>query len=208
MSTIPDYTAAAAASAPASGRFELRPLSTGEVLDRTFQLYRGRFWLFAAISSFVPAVNTLLTLAQSITIHHLGNHTAVYRQFTAVAFVYSILICSVLLYGVTQAATTWAVSAIYLGREASMASAYRAIRPHWVRYTLIPVAQYFIAGWPLMLLFVMSKRCSCSALLSVEGMVPVSWLLKSVNPVNVELAGTASGMVPLRLLLPASQTSR
>ena len=37
---------------------ELRPLSLGELLDRTFSYYRSHFWLFVgimAISTAVPA---------------------------------------------------------------------------------------------------------------------------------------------------------
>jgi hypothetical protein len=30
---------------------DLRPLSLGEMLDRTFSLYRGHFWLFIGINS-------------------------------------------------------------------------------------------------------------------------------------------------------------
>src|SRR5579875_3627754 len=40
-------------------QFELRPLSLGEILDRTFALYRSRFWLFAGISMIAAAVNAV-----------------------------------------------------------------------------------------------------------------------------------------------------
>jgi hypothetical protein len=33
----------------------LRPMSQGEILDRTFQIYRSRFWVFVGIAA-VPAV--------------------------------------------------------------------------------------------------------------------------------------------------------
>ena len=33
------------------GNLELRPLSVGEILDRTFTLYRGNFILFVGISA-------------------------------------------------------------------------------------------------------------------------------------------------------------
>ena len=36
--------------------YELRPLSTGEVLDRTFSLFRSRFLLFAGIASLAAVV--------------------------------------------------------------------------------------------------------------------------------------------------------
>ena len=31
--------------------FDLRPLSVGEILDRTFTLYRRHFWLFIGIAA-------------------------------------------------------------------------------------------------------------------------------------------------------------
>ena len=46
------------------GKLDLRPLSVGEILDRTFTLYRGNFILFAGISA-IPHILTLaLSLAQ------------------------------------------------------------------------------------------------------------------------------------------------
>lgn len=49
----------------------LRPLSTGELLDRTFNLYRNNFMLFAGIAVlaaliFVAALVLLLTLGFSV----------------------------------------------------------------------------------------------------------------------------------------------
>jgi hypothetical protein len=33
----------------------LRPMNLGEILDRTFQIYRARFWVFLGIAA-LPAV--------------------------------------------------------------------------------------------------------------------------------------------------------
>src|SRR5580658_4326837 len=47
---------------------ELRPLSLGELLDRTFSLYRRHFWLFVGImaipSAFMIPANVLLLSVQ------------------------------------------------------------------------------------------------------------------------------------------------
>ena len=45
--------------APAQLLYELRPLSLGEILDRTFTLYRKRFWLFAGLAVVSASVVTL-----------------------------------------------------------------------------------------------------------------------------------------------------
>src|SRR5271165_1918616 len=107
------------APAPATpAHFDLRPLSTGEILDRTFQLYRSRFTLFAGLAM-LPAAVSVVTQAirlwysahQSVQIHTGINLYKTQGISVGLAFVSSIL--SLVLYGITQAATTWAVSAVY-----------------------------------------------------------------------------------------------
>ena len=43
----------------------LRPMSTGEILDRTFNLYRNNFVLFAGIAIVPPALMVALQLIQA-----------------------------------------------------------------------------------------------------------------------------------------------
>ena len=45
------FTEPAALQPGPAALFQLRPLSLGEVLDRTFTLYRSHFWLFASLSA-------------------------------------------------------------------------------------------------------------------------------------------------------------
>src|SRR5215471_11262391 len=42
----------------------LRPMTTGEILDRTFNLYRNNFILFAGIAVLPPALKLILDLIQ------------------------------------------------------------------------------------------------------------------------------------------------
>jgi hypothetical protein len=58
------------------------------------------------------------------------------------------------LYGITQAATTWAVSAIYLGEAATIKSAYGVALKHWFRYTVIVLRQIWASFWLPFALFV------------------------------------------------------
>src|ERR1700761_8702431 len=60
-----------------SAHFDLRPLSTGEILDRTFQIYRSRFSLFAGLAVLPAAVNVVTqsirlwyAAHQSVHMHH------------------------------------------------------------------------------------------------------------------------------------------
>jgi hypothetical protein len=140
--------------------FDLRPLSTGEILDRTFQLYRTRFMLFAGLAM-LPAGVSVITQSirlwynahESLHVHHGADLYRVQIITGVMALLSSVI--SLILYGITQAATTWSVSAVYLGEPASIRSAYGVAGNHWFRYTLIGLRQIWAFMWlPLLLLMV------------------------------------------------------
>ena len=163
------------AQVPATpARFDLRPLSTGEVLDRTFQLYRSRFTLFAGLAMLPTGVNVVTqalrlwySAHQSVHVHTGLNLYRVQGISVALALVSSVL--SLVLYGITQAATTWAVSAVYLGEPAAIKTAYKTAGRHWFRYTLIVLRQIWAGFWlPVILTstglgFQAARRGSASA---------------------------------------------
>ena len=133
-------------------QFDLRPLSTGELLDRTFQIYRFRFSLFAGLAV-LPAGVSVITQAvrlwyaahQSIHVHQGGD---LYRvQIITGAMALTSAVISLILYGITQAATTWAVSAVYLGESASIKAAFTVAGKRWFRYTLIVLRQIWTGFW-------------------------------------------------------------
>ncbi|HEX3472740.1 MAG TPA: hypothetical protein VHT28_16275 [Silvibacterium sp.] len=154
--------------------FDLRPLSTGEILDRTFQLYRARFTLFAGLAMLPAAVSVITqafrlwyTARESVHVH-IGHDLNKVRIVTGSLLLASSLI-SFVLYGITQAATTWAVSAVYLGEPASIRTAYKAVGTNWFRYTLIVLRQIWAWLWlPFLLIatafgFMTARRGSTSA---------------------------------------------
>jgi hypothetical protein len=161
MSSSNLYGAASQFQSPAASpqpRFDLRPLSTGEVLDRTFQIYRSRFALFAGLALLPAAVGVITNAARLMYASHQEMHvhagTAYLRVqiLTAVLMLVSSLV-SLVLYGITQAATTWAVSAVYLGEAASIKEAYGVAFNHWFRYTMIVLRQVWAFLWlPFLLL--------------------------------------------------------
>jgi hypothetical protein len=132
--------------------FDLRPLSTGEVLDRTFQLYRSRFALFAGLAVLPAGVNMVtqairLWYSRHQSVHvHTGVNLYKVQIITAIMAIASSVI-SLVLYGITQAATTWAVSAVYLDEPATIKSAYQTALKHWFRYTLIVLRQIWAGFW-------------------------------------------------------------
>lgn len=115
---------------------DLRPMSLGEVLDRTFSLYKSRFWLFAGIAALPYLTINILSLATRQLISPLGSQpgtTVTPPQLTAalagalegmLVFVL-VLLCA---YAAAQAATVAAVSDLYLGRAASVRQSYARVR--------------------------------------------------------------------------------
>ena len=148
--------------APAGAGYDLRPLSTGEVLDRTFLLYRSHFALFASLAAVPAAINfitgiiQLLLINPTLTTTRHSQHVMVSRVplVSAGVTILSVLIYFVF-YGIMQAATTWAVSELYLGRPASIGSAWRTATARWLRYVLVTLRQYWSIAWAPMLAFLL-----------------------------------------------------
>jgi hypothetical protein len=139
--------------AQTSAGYDLRPLSTGEVLDRTFQVYRSRLALFASLAALPAAVSFLSGAVQLFTMQgdkvvSNGRHIAVstHPLASGITSIVSGLVYFAL-YGITQAATTWAVSEIYLGNPASLSTAWKSASSHWVRYILVVLRQYWSIFW-------------------------------------------------------------
>jgi hypothetical protein len=109
----------------------LRPMSTGQLLDHAFALYRKNFLLFIGIAAVGPAaylIFQMLTVGANVGFPFAG------RQATAAAGAslgLSLLIGYVVMLAgmaLSHAATVKAVAAVHLGREISVAGAYKALR--------------------------------------------------------------------------------
>ncbi len=118
---------------------DLRPLSLGEVLDRTFTLYRNHFWLFVGIMALPQLIIVILSVLLQ------GLMTPVFAvpapsgappapaQMARIlgGFFFGALLGGVvyyIVYAMALGATTFAVSDVYLGRPATVRSAYRNMR--------------------------------------------------------------------------------
>lgn len=137
--------------------YELRPLSVGEVLDRTFSIYRSRFWLFAGISSLSGSVQ-LVAQGLGLLIHHLvlvryGRSAAVVgTQLVNIVAVFIFLLAT----AVTQAATVYALSEVYLGRVATVSLSLKGTARYWYRYLGIALWQTGSILWVGLLLAIPS----------------------------------------------------
>lgn len=141
----------------------LRPLSTGEVLDRTFALYRSRFWLFAGIGMLPAGLLTLSALVRMIFL--TTTHAAVNPQAGASpdvlakamsdavliqAYFLPATLLFVIAYGISHAAVVHAVTQISSGVASSAGSSYRAVRGRWLRWVGIAFRQFWSAFWPFL----------------------------------------------------------
>ncbi|HEY4838266.1 MAG TPA: hypothetical protein VIH72_06655, partial [Candidatus Acidoferrales bacterium] len=116
---------------------ELKPLSLSELLDRTFTLYRNRFWLFCGIMV-IPEIAIMicsLIVVVGFPIHILPVAQNAQDPFAFIRTMQDRIVPSFLLIlaqlffqAFALGAVTVAVSELYLGRAVSIRGAYRMIR--------------------------------------------------------------------------------
>ena len=132
----------------------LRPLSLGEILDRTAQLYRNNFILFAGIASVYAGIVLVLDLVQIgltalLTSLHMNDLAPLVTLGLVIVIVPLVFIFS----GAAMAANNRAVAWVYLGQPATIRGAYRSILPRLGRYLWLMAIVLFIVYLPLALLF-------------------------------------------------------
>jgi hypothetical protein len=140
----------------------LRPMSTGQVLDRTFQLYKNHFLLFAGISALPPAV---LLLAQAGFVL-LGFIPALRLDLltSGAAFTLGIIVLVVaylVALSFATGATVYAVSRVHLGHDVKISESYKVIRPLLWRIVRIVIS-------------VAVRFAGASALAMVVGIAPIT----------------------------------
>lgn len=133
----------------------LRPLSLGEILDRTAQLYRRSFWLFAGISAAPTGVIVALSaafgavLAATVITRH---GTAAPSTVTVLAVVLFFLVAAPLLVAATvfsQAGLTRAALSAQNGQTLKIRDALGGVRPRFWRYLRLLVLQgLLVVGIP------------------------------------------------------------
>lgn len=126
---------------------ELRPLTLSEILDRTFTVYRSRFWLFSGIAACGGVVMLIFQIVQ-LWVQH-GIRARPTQGAVAVSALISIvsLLVLFLVYGIQQAATVHALTAVYLGRPVTIGESMKSTKQHWFRYVVIAAWQYGSFIW-------------------------------------------------------------
>lgn len=118
---------------------DLRPLTLGELLDRSFTLYRRHLWLFVGVMA-IPSVFALAVGVLSEYMQWLANPRpgaspddlapaqAALLIGGLVGGMLLVMVVYLVVYMVALGATTVAVSEIYVGREATIAQVYAKVR--------------------------------------------------------------------------------
>ena len=101
---------------------DLRPLSTGDILDRTFSLYRRHFFLFVGIAG----IPQLLVLGFSLARIFSPGFGVDVSTTIVLSLVY--LIVALVAYLFSQGGTMLAISELYLGRTTTIAESLRSIQ--------------------------------------------------------------------------------
>lgn len=132
----------------------LRPLTLGEILDRTAELYRTHFLLFAGIASLYAGVLLVLSLIQ-IGIQEIlrANHMA--SQLVWETVLGGLLMAPLIMIaaGIAVAANNRAVSWVHLGYPATISAAYRSILPRLGRYLWLMFMTACIVWLPCLALY-------------------------------------------------------
>jgi hypothetical protein len=132
----------------------LRPMTLGEILDRTAQLYRSNFLLFAGIFAVYSGVLLVLGLVQ------IGMNALLKTQSMDVTLLWTIVFSIVIVWpvmllmlGISSAAISRAVAWVHLGEPATIRGAYDSILPRLGRYLWLMAIIAFRVWTPLAVLY-------------------------------------------------------
>ena len=140
---------------------DLRPMTLGEVLDRTFKLYKNNFWLFVGITAlpflvllFIRMATAALQTASAGVAGSPPSGSSLGFLFGVIAGALVVGLFYLLLVGAAQAATVFAVSDLYLGRPASVREAYSRVGTKALRVLLILFLVSLTVGVGFLLLII------------------------------------------------------
>lgn len=168
---------------------DLRPLSLGEILDRSFSLYRENFLLFVGI----VAIPNLLTLIYQLTQLAVNKTPATVQSMarfgsglTATAVVLAIIgfVVWVVVSIYSHGATVYAVSDLYLGRSATIAGSFKRMRGHGITLFFVLFLEILAIFAGCILLIIPGIYVACRLAVAVpaavlEGLGPSEALSRS-----------------------------
>jgi len=105
-------------------------MSTSQVLDRTFHLYRNHFPLFAGISALPPAILLLEQIGFFVLRYMAAPELDFFLANAALVLgIIALVVGYLAAFAFATGATVHAVSRVHLGQTATIRESYRVIRP-------------------------------------------------------------------------------
>ncbi len=129
----------------------LRPLTTGELLDRTFSLYRSHFPLFLGIFA-LPHLGVLAVQCLGYLFRNPENPMSSMLTTSIFAMIAGLL--SMVAAAASQAATVVAVSNVYLDRPAGLVDSFAKIKRQIGGVIWLSISVAFLAGLACLALIV------------------------------------------------------
>lgn len=132
----------------------LRPLTLGEILDRTAQLYRTHFLLLAGIASIYSSVLLVLSLIQiGVQEYFRARNLTSEMLWATIAGILIMWPIMVIAGGLAVAANNRAVAWVHLGQQATIRSSYSSMLPRLGRLLWLMVITTFMVWAPLVVLY-------------------------------------------------------
>lgn len=186
---------------------DLRPLTLGEILDRTFSLYRRHFLLFIGISA-IPQVLVLAFSVASLLLSRVPGRIAplhtlltAFGILAALAFVVVYLVA----YLFSQGGTIFAVSDLYLGRPTTIAASLRRVSGEfWSLFGVLLLNGLAVLGGFLLLvipgIYIMCRLLVCVPAALIERRGPRESLSRSFD-LTRDYAGRAFMVILLYFVI-------
>ncbi len=183
----------------------LRPMSTSQVLDRTFYLYRNNFVLFAGIALITPAMTLVARLVQLKVFGPMvmpQQPDAFTPQFMQALFIRVIIsaIIGTIVYligtALASSATAYAVSMVHLGKTTTIAESYSKVKPIFLKIIwLLFMIVVFTLG-PLLLTYALFLGLAFTVAMLAKGGGPqIGLMVGAVITVFLLLGGIVASVV-------------
>lgn len=163
---------------------DLRPLSLGEILDRTFSLYRSNFALFIGIAAIPQLLILAMNLLQLVVVGSALQQRFPGRPPAApnvsfspltigVGFVIglAVIIVAVVAYLLSQGATVSAVADLYTGRTPTIEGAFQKVRRDLGTLFGVTTLNGLVVGLGLILLIVPGCYLACRLFVALPAAV-------------------------------------
>jgi len=192
---------------------DLRPLSLGETLDRTFTLYRSHFLLFFGIAAIPQLLVLALQLVQlflgsnAVTPGNRGAAPVIRPGFAGASIAVGLITIIVVLlaYLLAQGATVSAVADLYLGRTPTIGESFRKVRRDLGTLFGVAILNGLVVAVGFILLIIPGIYLTCRLMIAVpaavlENLGPRSSLERSMA-LTKDAAGRAFAIFLLYLVL-------